>query len=160
MTRLFLVPAVAALAAAAGCGGSGTTTTALTTVASTARALATPAAAPKLGQVRLEDGPFTDRVRVSGLRVEATDTGPLVTGVIHAVADPSDLLVLEVLATFYGSDGRPIATGRQVFRHEHADEGRIPDPNHGNLVRLRLAASRPVSGPVSAVISIPTLVNE
>lgn len=106
---------------------------------------------PSSGTVRLQAGPFTDRVRVSALRLRPA-AKPEVTGRMRNLTDVSEVLSLTVQADFYDRGGRHLGTGRQVFGeteefHEHA-------------LRFRVQASRRVPEAAVAVLTIPDLVNE
>ena len=102
--------------------------------------------------MRVEDGPFTDRVRITGLVLVPGDP-PVVRGRIVNTVDVSELIVLELQADFYDAAGRFLGSGRQVFRDAHAD------PAEGPLA-FRVRASAPQPAAVSAVVSVPQLVNE
>jgi hypothetical protein len=154
------VALAAAALATAGCGG-GSDEVAQTT---TARAAGVPApivttprrAAPRIdaspGSVRVEDGPFTDRVTLAGVRL-APGRRASVTGRLNNAVDVSELIVLELQADFYDEAGRLVGTGRQVFEDAHARPGEPP---------LDFSIRAPASAPpaASAVLSIPQLVNE
>ncbi|MFE5286362.1 hypothetical protein ACFRAQ_15460 [Nocardia sp. NPDC056611] len=107
------------------------------------------------GEVRLAAGPFTDRVRLSGTRLE----GSSVRGTLAITSDVSDVLALEVSAAFYDANGRLVGTG--MF--QHADEeptGGGPHVPSVNGIPFTIV-SAPADAPVSAaVLSIPVLVNE
>ena len=109
---------------------------------------------PRAGSVAVEAGPFSDRVRISGL--EFTDAGarPRVRGSMVNRVDVSEVIVLEVKADFYDLDGRHVGSGSQVFKDaeafDHADEA----------IRFDIRPRRPARGATSAVLSVPQLVNE
>ena len=104
------------------------------------------------GVVRVVDGPFTDRVRLTGLRLR-TGKRPAVLGRFQGRADVSDLLVLEIRADFYDATGRFVSSGRMVRKGLRAGP---QDPTAAVLI------AAVGSGPriVSALVSIPQLVNE
>ncbi|MFD0569313.1 hypothetical protein ACFQ0T_08580 [Kitasatospora gansuensis] len=76
-----------------------------------AAVLGSPAAA---GEVRLEQGPFTDRLTFTGLRLDPKATA--VTGHLAITSDVSDLLALEVRAAFYDASGRCWAPAASTTR--------------------------------------------
>ncbi|GAB2540247.1 hypothetical protein GCM10027167_51350 [Nocardia heshunensis] len=111
------------------------------------------------GEVRLTPGPFTDRVRLSGTRLE----GATVSGTVAVTSDVSDLLALEVRADFYDVSGHLVGSGR--FEHadgesaagSHAGAGHVPS-NDGVAFTI---TSAPTDATITAaVLSIPVLVNE
>ena len=106
---------------------------------------------PAPGTVRVQEGPFTDRVRVFGLHLRGGKR-PLVSGRMLNVRDVSDLLSLTIRADFYDRRGRRVAAGRR-----HFGEG---EPFHDRPLRFRIRAKRPAPGASSAVLTIPDLVNE
>lgn len=129
-----------------------------TTVAMPApRTTEPPAATASLasGEVRLVPGPFTDRVRLSGIRLD----GATVRGTLAITSDVSDVLALEVRAAFYDASGRLLGTGT----FEHADEEPVAGGTHvpsNDGIPFAITAD-PAGGAVAAaMLSIPVLVNE
>ncbi|MQY25997.1 hypothetical protein [Nocardia aurantia] len=107
------------------------------------------------GEVRLIPGPFTDRVRITGARLEKST----VRGTVAITTDVSDILALEVHAAFYDAAGHLAGTG--VFQHadEEAGGGGGHRP-HNDGVDFTIT-SAPGDITVSAVaLTIPVLVNE
>ncbi|MDI2128428.1 hypothetical protein [Yinghuangia seranimata] len=121
----------------------------------------TPPAQP--GEVRIEPGPFTDRLQITGLRL--TDQ-PGITGHLRIGSDVSDTLALEVHAAFYDADGRLVGTGTfQYQEEEEVGPATKQDNAHspraaGDGIDFTVTASQLSNKPASAVISVPVLVNE
>ncbi|MEU0835224.1 hypothetical protein [Streptomyces sp. NPDC005969] len=117
--------------------------------------------APHQGEVRIEDGPFTDRVRLMGLTLT---TKPAVTGHLAITSDVSDVLALELRAAYYDSHGRLLGTG--TFQYQEEGEDAHGSHHHdgpraaGDGIDFTVPAKHLSSTPASAVVSIPTLVNE
>ncbi|MFB6955673.1 hypothetical protein ACFCYB_01230 [Streptomyces sp. NPDC056309] len=119
-----------------------------------------PAATP--GEVRISEGPFTDRVRITKL---ALAKGPAaVTGHLVVTSDVSDLIALELRAAYYDAQGRLLGTGT----FEHAEEGEAAHA-HGEHsgpqaenegIDFTIPAKGVQGTPAAAVVSIPVLVNE
>ncbi|MEC3956454.1 hypothetical protein VMT65_25700 [Nocardia sp. CDC153] len=107
------------------------------------------------GEVRLSPGPFTDRVRLTGTRLD----GPSVHGTLAITTDVSDVLALEVHAAFYDATGHLVGAGT----FEHADEEPVAGGPHipsNDGIPFTITAT-PVDATVAAaVLSIPVLVNE
>jgi hypothetical protein len=103
------------------------------------------------GTVRVEPGPFTDRVRVEDLRIER-GARPVVSGRLVNLVDVSDVLALELAVRFYDRRGRPVASGRRVFDHAESF--------HDRPLTFRIEATRPAATAVAALLTIPQLVNE
>ncbi|MRH90664.1 hypothetical protein GFY24_25025 [Nocardia sp. SYP-A9097] len=107
------------------------------------------------GEVRVEPGPFTDRIQLTGTRLD----GSTVRGRVAITTDVSDVLALEVRAAFYDAAGRLVGTGH----FEHADEETMGGGTHiphNDGIDFTIT-SAPTDAPVSAaVLSIPVLVNE
>ncbi|GAA3380196.1 hypothetical protein [Streptomyces racemochromogenes] len=126
--------------------------------------------APAAGEVRVQQGPFTDRVQLTGLRLTASpSSSPSVTGHVAISSDISDTLALEITAAYYDADGRLLGTGS--FHHqeegEEAHAGHAPAQQHAEGPRAAGAGidfTVPADGltgtPASAVLTIPVLVNE
>ena len=114
--------------------------------------------APAAGEVRLEPGPFTDRVALTGLRLDAA------AGVVHGhltiTSDVSDVLALDIRAAFYGADGKLLGTGTFHYQEEgDGEEHKHAPATHGGI-DIAVAAAPATNGATSAVLSIPVLVNE
>ncbi|MFE7209803.1 hypothetical protein ACFU93_07345 [Streptomyces sp. NPDC057611] len=116
-----------------------------------------PAATP--GEVRISDGPFTDRVRITKLTLAK---GPAaVTGHLVVTSDVSDLIALELRAAYYDAQGRLLGTGT----FEHTEEGHAhgehsgPQAENGGI-DFTIPAKGLHGTPAAAVLSIPVLVNE
>ncbi|GGU00974.1 hypothetical protein [Streptomyces violascens] len=123
---------------------------------------AAPAAYRKLakGEVHLEQGPFTDRVKVTGGALAAAST---VTGHLAATSDVSELIALELSAAYYDADGKLLGTGSFRYAEEGHDDhkGAHTPAAEGPGIDFKVQPEAPLSGtPASAVLSIPVLVNE
>ncbi|MFE3953384.1 hypothetical protein ACFXPS_04260 [Nocardia sp. NPDC059091] len=106
------------------------------------------------GEVRLSPGPFTDRVRLNGIRLE----GASVRGTLAIISDISDVLALEVHAAFYDTTGHVVGAG--TFQHADAEPGGGAHAPNPDGIPFTITAS-PADAPISAaVLSIPVLVNE
>lgn len=170
---LALLCTAAVLASVAGCTSAGATDEAVAGHAALDPATLVPSAAPAIvrtpaeqldpvpapGTVRLEEGPFTDRLTVLGLSLQG---GARVVGRVTNTADVSELIVLELRADFYDAAGRLLGSGTAAYADEEfIDSGATavevgPDGTFAVSV-----ASRPaVTGAVSAVVTVPQLVNE
>ncbi|MEV7180099.1 hypothetical protein [Kitasatospora sp. NPDC093679] len=116
------------------------------------------AAPPAPGEVRVEDGPFTDRVRLTGLRL---DGGRAVTGHLTVTSDVSDVLALELRAAFYDAKGALVGTGAFHYQEEEEASGRHDGPHAGREgIDLTVGADHLTGTPAAAVLSLPVLVNE
>ncbi|WP_217921961.1 hypothetical protein [Miltoncostaea oceani] len=104
------------------------------------------------GRVRVEEGPFTDRVEIEALTI-SDDARPVVRGRIRNSVDVSELIVLELQADFYDARGTFIGTGLQVFLDSHAGAGDDP-------LSFAIRSPVPVSRGASAILTIPQLANE
>ncbi|MEC3917524.1 hypothetical protein [Nocardia sp. CDC160] len=107
------------------------------------------------GEVRLSPGPFTDRVRLTGTRLD----GPSVHGTLAITTDVSDILALEVHAAFYDATGHLVGTGT----FEHADEEPVaggPHISSNDGIPFTITATPAATTATAAVLSIPVLVNE
>ncbi|WP_406343782.1 hypothetical protein [Streptomyces sp. NBC_00648] len=126
---------------------------------------ATLAKVPAKGEVRLEQGPFTDRVRITKLTLSEK---PSVTGHFAITSDVSDVLALEVRAAFYDERGHLVGTGS----FQYAEEGEAGEAAHGAAghaapraegagIDFTAVPKAPLTGKAtSAVLSVPVLVNE
>lgn len=134
---------------------------------------ATLAKIPATGEVRLEQGPFTDRVRITKLTLSEKPSGkssekPSVTGHFAITSDVSDVLALELRAAFYDERGRLVGTGS----FQYAEEGEAGEAAHGTAghaapraegagIDFTAVPKAPLTGKAaSAVLSVPVLVNE
>jgi hypothetical protein len=104
------------------------------------------------GRVRVEEGPFTDRVEIEALAI-SDDARPVVRGRIRNSVDVSELIVLELQADFYDARGTFVGTGRQVFLDSHAGAGDEP-------LFFAIRSPVPVSRGASGILTIPQLANE
>ena len=171
---LHLACAAVVLTAIAGCTSAGATdeagpasTTALdpaTLVPSVAPAPGRVPAArldpvPKPGTVRLEDGAFTDRLGVSGLSLQA---GTRVVGRVINSADVSELIVLQLQADFYDAAGRLLGSGTAAYADdEFRDTGASAvEVGADGTFAVQVESQPSVVGAVSAVLTVPQLVNE
>ncbi|WHM38001.1 hypothetical protein [Streptomyces sp. BPTC-684] len=126
---------------------------------------ATLAKVPAKGEVRLEQGPFTDRVRITKL---ALSEKPSVTGHFAITSDVSDVLALELRAAFYDERGHLVGTGSFQYAEEgEAGEAAHGTPGHagpraeGAGIDFTAVPKAPLTGKAaSAVLSVPVLVNE
>ncbi|WP_405014718.1 hypothetical protein [Kitasatospora sp. NBC_01539] len=115
-------------------------------------------AAPRPGEVRLEDGPFTDRVRLTGLKLAADGT---VTGHLAVTSDVSDVLALELRAAYYDAAGHLVGTGTLEYQEEEAATGRHDGPRAaGDGIDVTVTGRGLTGTPAAAVLSLPVLVNE
>lgn len=148
--------------AVAGCGGGSDNPSAGPTERSSETAATFPAATggrrppptndSPPGGVRVEDGPFTDRVEIDALAI-SEDARPVVRGRIRNSVDVSELIVLELQADFYDARGTFVGTGRQVFLDSHAGAGDKP-------LSFAIRSPVPVSRGASGILTIPQLANE
>ncbi|MFB8000758.1 hypothetical protein [Nocardia sp. NPDC056000] len=133
-----------------------TTVTTVTTPSYAAKPAVAPAASITAGpgEVRLEPGPFTDRIQLTGTRLDGTT----VHGRLAITTDVSDVLALEVQAAFYDAAGKLVGTGH----FEHADEEAMGGGTHiPHDDGIDFTIPAPAGAAVSAaVLSIPVLVNE
>ena len=117
--------------------------------------------APAAGTVRVEAGPFTDRLTFSGLAVQ----GAQVVGRVENAVDVSELIVLALQADFYDASGRLLGSGTATYADEEfADTGATPLPHgtgvHDEAFRVVVPSRPRLPGAVSAVLTVPQLVNE
>ncbi|MFE3187690.1 hypothetical protein ACFXHA_01695 [Nocardia sp. NPDC059240] len=125
------------------------------------RVVEPPAAAVSVtpGEVRLTPGPFTDRVRLSGTRLD----GATVHGTLAVTSDVSDLLALEVRADFYDASGHLVGSGRferadgESAAGSHAGNGHVAGDDG---IAFTITAAPADAAVAAAVLSIPVLVNE
>ncbi|MEV7281348.1 hypothetical protein [Streptomyces sp. NPDC093111] len=171
-----LIATVTALAALTGCGASGdggrSDDGARPAAASAPAPSATlpaprtaPAPAPTLsarperGDVRVEDGPFTDRVRFTRLALRDRRG---VAGHLAITSDVSDVIALEVRAAFYDADGRLLGSGVFTYGEDHEGEkgGGHGRRTAGAGIDFTVPAKDLHGTPAAAVLSVPVLVNE
>ncbi|TNC23682.1 hypothetical protein [Amycolatopsis alkalitolerans] len=117
-----------------------------------------PAAA--VGEVRVEPGPFTDRVRLTGLRLDAAAS--TVQGHLAITSDISDVLALDVHAAFYDAQGRLLGTGTFHYEEEEPTGGATHTGPRAvtSGIDVAVAAAPAVADATAVVVSIPVLVNE
>ncbi|MCF3184027.1 hypothetical protein IPZ70_29380 [Streptomyces polychromogenes] len=119
--------------------------------------------APAAGEVRTEQGPFTDRVKLTNTRLTTAGT-PSVTGHVAISSDVSDTLALEITAAYYDAQGRLLGTGTFQYQEEgedaHAQEHHDGPRAAGDGIDFTVPADRLTGTPAAAVLSIPVLVNE
>ncbi|OIJ88408.1 hypothetical protein [Streptomyces colonosanans] len=174
LTRSTSVAALGALvlgiATLTGCGGSGhgdaRPRAAAAQVALPAPRTA-PAPAPTLtpaprgGEVRIEQGPFTDRIRLAHLTLTKK---PAVTGHLKITSDVSDVLALELRAAYYDAHGRLLGTGDFEYQKEGEDAHGAEHhdgPRAGrDGIDVVIPAKHLTDTPAAAVVSVPVLVNE
>ncbi len=118
---------------------------------------------PAAGKVQVQDGPFTDRLGLTELTLDPS--APAVTGVVRDLVDVSELIVLELEADFYDSDGRYLGSGTATYADEEfADIGATAVPHgtgeHEESFDVVIRAAAPLVGVASAVLTVPALVNE
>ncbi|MER7463036.1 hypothetical protein [Streptomyces sp. NPDC097981] len=121
------------------------------------------AAPAKAGEVRVEPGPFTDRVQLTALTL--TPAGkPGISGHLAITSDVSDVLSLDLRAAYYDADGRLLGTGTFHYQEEGAD---TPGGDHHlgpraghDGIDFTVPADQLTGVPSSAVLSLPVLVNE
>ncbi|MDJ0382473.1 hypothetical protein [Streptomyces sp. G-G2] len=129
-----------------------------------AAVLASPAAA---GEVRVEEGPFTDRVKLTSLKLTSLKpTGKAaVAGHLAITSDVSDVLALEVRAAYYDASGHLLGTGTFQYQEE-GEDAKGGDHHDGpraaaDGIDFTVAADGQFAqAPTSAVLSVPVLVNE
>lgn len=106
------------------------------------------------GEVRIEPGPFTDRLAFGPL-VLIAGTEPVVRGTVEITSDVSGLLALEVLVDFYGADGRRLGSASQLVADVEAGPGGL------GPVEVAVTVPRPLAEPAAAaLLSVPQLANE
>ncbi|WP_330331356.1 hypothetical protein OHS33_17520 [Streptomyces sp. NBC_00536] len=170
-----LAAAAAVLALASGCSGGPAAATADSAAEAAGSAapvvLPAPRGAPapaavlaqpaKPGEVRIEEGPFTDRVKMTALKL--TDKAS-VTGHIAITSDVSDTLALEIGAAYYDPTGHLLGTTK--FQYQEEGEDAQGDQHHdgpraaGDGIDFTVPAGQFAQAPASVVLSIPVLVSE
>ncbi|MFF4329804.1 hypothetical protein ACFYZT_25265 [Streptomyces sp. NPDC001591] len=180
MTLTYLPRAAAAAAAAAalfalatGCSGAASPSAEAKDPAPAAAPVSLPAPrsapapaavltpAPAAGEVRTEQGPFTDRVKLTDLHLTGA---PAVTGHIAISSDVSDTLALEITAAYYDAQGHLLGTGTFHYQEEgeesHAGQPHTGPRAAGDGIGFTVPADHLTGTPAAAVLSIPVLVNE
>ena len=110
---------------------------------------------PEPGAVVQADGPFDDRFELGALDFDGTT----LSGTLTITSDVSELLELEVVAGFYGSDGTLLGTSRHVHHaggDEHAHTG---PPSESEAFQIAVPAGL-AQQPVAVGVGVPVLVNE
>lgn len=166
-SALAVVAAASAVTACSSSGG-GTSDRAASPAAAPAaiRSAAPPSAqlAPPAhaGEVRIEEGPFTDRLALTELKLADGVTGHVKIG-----ADVSDTLALEIRAAFYDADGKLLGSASFGYQEEeetgpaHGDADNAHKPRAaGEGVDFAVAVPAGAAKPSAAVLSVPVLVNE
>jgi hypothetical protein len=167
-SALAVAAAAGALTACSSSGGGTSDRAASPAAAAPAsiRSAAPPAAqlAPPAhaGEVRIEQGPFTDRLALTELRLADGVTGHVKIG-----SDVSDTLALEIRAAFYDADGKLLGSASFAYQEEeetgpaHGDADNAHKPRAaGEGVDFAVAVPPGVAKPSAAVLSVPVLVNE
>jgi hypothetical protein len=118
---------------------------------------AAPSASAQLkpGEVRLEPGPFTDRVELADVRLDTAGTAT-VHGRIKVTTDVSHLIAMDLRAAFYDAAGTLLGTGQA---HYEEDEAQAPAAEHVGL-EISVPADKPLTQVSAAILSVPVLVNE
>ncbi len=115
---------------------------------------------PRAGEARLLAGPFTDRLRLLRLSLQAGTA----RGTFAQVADNSALLVMEVQADFYDARGTLLGSRRTVLRQPDvvaAAQGGTGVQRFGGNIVFAVGPARAWATQVAGVlVSVPTLVNE
>ncbi|MGW4647189.1 hypothetical protein [Kitasatospora sp. NPDC004289] len=109
------------------------------------------------GEVRIEPGPFTDRVTLTELTL---DKGSAVGGHLTITSDISDVLVMELRAAFYDQQGRLAGTGTFHYQEEESEGAHLGPRAAEGGIDFSIPAEKLTSAPVTAVLSLPVLVNE
>ena len=129
--------------------------------AATARVAPRLAAAPEPGSVAVLPGPFTDRLRLDGLRLRTDSDRSVVSGELVVTSDVSELLAGEVVIGFYDAAGKLLGADKADLgglEHEHEEPSGPPTTRtegepHPFTVRGPAGAS-------AATLAVPNLVNE
>ncbi|MFD2122418.1 hypothetical protein ACFSNO_27505 [Streptomyces cirratus] len=164
---------MAALALVTGCSGSagragpaGEPAVAASPVAAPApRSAPAPAAVlaqpARQGEVRVEQGPFTDRLRLDRLTLTDRQT---VTGHATITADVSDTLALELAVAYYDASGHLVGTGAFQYQEEgedaHGAEHHDGPRAAGDGIDFTVSPGKLTGTPASAVLTVPVLVSE
>lgn len=113
------------------------------------------AADPAPGTVAVVEGPFDDRLDLTGLTL-ADDA---VTGVVTVTSDVSELIELQVLAGFYDADGRLLGTGRYTHHASDEEHGHAGPPSQEEPFEIEVPGDLDGTA-VSAAVGVSVLVNE
>ncbi|MFJ8040814.1 hypothetical protein ACIRBX_09955 [Kitasatospora sp. NPDC096147] len=168
VNRRALVLPLLALALLTGCTSAGTTPAADAPLPTPSQlTLPAPQSAPapgaslagpvRPGEVRLEPGPFTDRVKLERLTL---DKGSAVGGHLTITSDISDVLALELRAAFYDQQGQLAGTGTFHYQEEESEGAHLGPRAAEGGIDFSIPAEKLTSSPVTAVLSLPVLVNE
>ena len=106
---------------------------------------------PKPGTVRVEPGPFTDRLRFERLRFHP-GARPEVVGAVLNRVDVSEVIVLVLQVDFYDRRGRRTGSATRVIEDAEAFHEEVLDFS----VRARTA----LPGSVAGVLRVPQFANE
>ena len=106
---------------------------------------------PRPGTATLQPGPFTDRIRVAGLRT-VRGGRPRVSGTMRHRTDVSEILSLTIQADFYDAAGRYVGSGVQ-----HAEDA---EEFHAHPFAIRVPGPPRAAAAATAVVTVPDLVNE
>ena len=110
---------------------------------------------PRAGEVLQAEGPFDDRFVLEYLGFDGTT----VSGAVSVTSDVSELLELEVLAGFYGADGKLLGTDR--FVHHLGGDHELHEGPPELVEDFSIAVPAEFAGQaVSASVGVPVLVNE
>jgi len=112
-------------------------------------------ARPHPGRVVRVSGPFDDRFVMKNLAFDRSS----VSGVVRITSDVSHVLELQVLAGFYDSKGRLLATNRFVHHLTEEDLEEAGRPNEREEFTIKVP-SRLHGRAVAAAVGVPILVNE
>lgn len=150
-----LLAATAVAAALTGCSSTATPSAApVAEPVAASTPLAAPAVVPRAGQVLQEAGPFDDRFALTGLAV----ADGAVTGALRVTSDVSQLVVLEVAASFYDAAGTLLGTEVQVHEDDHGS-GEVHTGEE--VVEVEVPAGGAYAArAVAATVRVPVLVNE
>ena len=112
-------------------------------------------AKPRPGTVVVVEGPFDDRLDLSGLRL-ADNT---LAGTVTVTSDVSELIELQVLAGFYDADGELLGTGRFTHHASGEEHSHTGPPSEEEPFEVEVPDG--LDGTVAAAaVGVPVLVNE
>lgn len=103
------------------------------------------------GRIQVEDGPFTDRVKTSNLRLQGAKR-PHLSGQLLNLTDVSEVLLLELRADFYDRSGRYLGSGQQTFEEAEAFSD--------TALRFTINGGKQPRPATAAILTVPQLVNE
>lgn len=120
--------------------------------------------APAAGTVRIEPGPFTDRLDITNASLSSGEQ-PAVTATVQNTVDVSEFIVLELQADFYDASGGYLGSGSATYADEEfATAGVTPlthgTGDHSDAIPVTVPSHTALTGAVSAVLTVPQLVNE